>query len=397
MHALPRIASRIYGTPLLVARPKLDIILRAIGPRLVGLEDALAPSRPAAQIDPGYAIADGIAVVPIVGTMVGRSNWLQASSGLVAYADIGDRIEAAAADPAARALLLELDSPGGEVGGLFDLVDRIHAIRAASGKPVWAIAAEAALSAAYAIASAADRIYVTQTGEAGSIGVVAVHVDESGADAQDGLAWTFIHAGARKVDGNSHQPLSDHARADLQADVDLMYGRFVAVVARNRRLNAETVQATEAGIYRGQLAVRAGLADQVGTLAQAAADLTASLDRPATRLPQLRSQHMSIDEPAPGPAAPAAEPAPANPNEAADRVRAEYSELVAIAAQAARVGIEIDVADALAKAVKPDALRQTVLDQLAARADAATLIATAPRGSGESPIVRRARERAAQR
>jgi hypothetical protein len=122
-------------------------------------------------------------------------------------------------------------SAGGEVGGLFDLVDRIHAIRAASGKPIWAIAAEAALSAAYAIASAADRIYVTQTGEAGSIGVVAVHVDESGADAQDGLAWTFIHAGARKVDGNPHQPLSDHARADLQADVDLMYGRFVAVVA----------------------------------------------------------------------------------------------------------------------------------------------------------------------
>jgi ClpP class serine protease len=92
------------------------------------------------------------------------------------------------ADPRVRGVILDVDSSGGEVGGLFDLVDQIGAIKAASQKPLWAVANEGALSAAYAIASTADRLYVTRTGEVGSIGVVAVHVDESGADEQAGLA-----------------------------------------------------------------------------------------------------------------------------------------------------------------------------------------------------------------
>jgi capsid assembly protease len=154
---------------------------------------------------------------------------------LTAYSDIGEAIEAAATDPGIRAILLDVDSSGGEVGGLFDLVDQIQAIRAQCGKPIWAVADEAALSAAYAIACTADRLYVTQTGEVGSIGVVAAHRDESGADAQAGLAWTFIHAGASKVDGNPHQPLSDTARASLQSDVDGLYGRFVDLVAKCRK------------------------------------------------------------------------------------------------------------------------------------------------------------------
>jgi ClpP class serine protease len=132
--------------------------------------------------------ADGIAIIRVIGTLVARSGYLGAASGLTAYSDIADAIEAAATDPGIRAILLDVDSSGGEVGGLFDLVDHIQAIRSQCGKPIWAVADEAALSAAYAIACTADRIYVTQTGEVGSIGVVAVHRDESGADTQAGLA-----------------------------------------------------------------------------------------------------------------------------------------------------------------------------------------------------------------
>ena len=84
-----------------------------------------------------------------------------------------------------------------------------------SGKPLWAVANEDALSAAYAIASAADRLYVTRTGEVGSIGVVAVHVDESGADAQAGSRLDASCSRAQqKVDGNAHEPLSQRARDD---------------------------------------------------------------------------------------------------------------------------------------------------------------------------------------
>src|SRR5262249_57450704 len=94
-------------------------------------------------------------------------------------------------DPTVRGVILDVDSPGGEVGGLFDLVEQINAIKAANSKPLWAVANESALSAAYAIASASDRVYVTRTGEIGSLGVVAVHIDESGADAKAVLAWPF--------------------------------------------------------------------------------------------------------------------------------------------------------------------------------------------------------------
>ena len=157
----------------------------------------------------------------------------------------------------------------------------MRSTKSARGKPLWAVANESALSAAYAIASAADRLYVTRTAEIGSIGVVAVHVDESGADAKAGLSWSFVFAGEQKVDGNAHEPLSQRARATIQADVDRLYAEFCEMVAANRGLTTETVRATNAAVYRGELAVRAGLADRVGTLDAAIADMAAEFDRAA--------------------------------------------------------------------------------------------------------------------
>ena len=204
---LPHVASRVFGTPLMIARAKLEVILGVLGPRLAG--GALEVVDPEADPAPLTSItAEKIAVVSVIGTLVSRSGYLDAASGLQAYGDIADAIAAAMDDASVRGVILDVDSPGGEVGGLFDLVEQIQAIRSASAKPLWAVANESALSAAYAIASTADRLYVTRTGEVGSIGVVAVHVDESGADAKAGLAWTFVFAGERKVDGNAHEPLS---------------------------------------------------------------------------------------------------------------------------------------------------------------------------------------------
>ena len=278
---LPHVAARVFGTPLLIARGKLDIILGVLAPRLTG--GALV-SR---EIDPEplqhiAMTADGIAVVSVVGTLVARSGYLDSSSGLLAYGAVGDAIEAAMADPLVRGVILDVDSPGGEVGGLFDLVARIDALTASAGKPLWAVANEDALSAAYAIVSAADRIYVTQTGEVGSVGVVAAHVDESGADAQAGFAWSFIFAGQQKVDGNGHEPLSQRARDAIQADVDRLYGEFCTLVAANRDLTVQTVRGTQAATYRGELAIQAGLADRLGTLDLATAEMAAELDAALT-------------------------------------------------------------------------------------------------------------------
>ena len=207
--------SRFAGRPLAMAPGRLNALFAAgsAGPILGG---GSVSTR-------GHVVtASCIAVVPVVGPLVARSDWLSELFGAKSYGDVGDAIEAAFADPTARAVLLELDSPGGEVGGLFDLVDRIASLREESGKPLWAVASETALSAAYAVASAADRIYVTRTGEVGSVGILAVHVDESAADAMAGLKWTLIHAGARKIDGTPHEPLSGPSFAAIQADVDML-------------------------------------------------------------------------------------------------------------------------------------------------------------------------------
>lgn len=424
MFNLPHVAARVFGTPLMIARAKLEVILGVLGPRFVGGLAEPAPSAndpaPLAQVTP-----EGVAIIAIVGTLVSRSGFVDSASGLLSYGDIGDVIAGAMADPAVQGIILDMDSPGGEVGGLFDLVDRIGALKKESGKPLWAVANEAALSAAYAIASAADRIYVTRTGEVGSIGVVAAHVDESGADAKAGLVWSFIFAGDRKIDGNSHGALSERARADIQADVDRLYGEFCALVAANRNLTPEAVRATEAAIFRGDLAIRAGLADRVGTLDVALADMMAEFDRPAALPPPAiitptpkRSLAMTTDdteqpqtrpaERAPDPNDPhdPASPAPVPPVPVQDTVRgpdpaaalrAEYAEIAAISAQANRLGVTIDAAEAMQKGIRPDTLRQSVLDALASRSEANAVIAAAPQpqGSGESPIVRRARERAA--
>jgi signal peptide peptidase SppA len=419
---LPHLTSRVFGTPLLIARAKLEVILGVLRPRLTG--GTLEPLGSEADAPPLTSVTvEKIAVVSVIGTLVSRSGYLDTASGLQAYGDIADAIAAAMDDASVRGVILDVDSPGGEVGGLFDLVEQIQAIRSASAKPLWAVANESALSAAYAIASAADRLYVTRTGEVGSIGVVAVHVDESGADAKAGLAWTFVFAGDRKVDGNAHEPLSERARAAIQTDVDRLYAEFCALVAANRGLSPEAVRGTDAAIYRGTLAVRAGLADRLGTLDLAIAEMAAELDRTAPARAHVnptlkRSLSMATNETeqahdqpdeqqqavapeqAPTNAAPATPPLPAPEPTAeagiADRLRAEFAEVAAVATQAARLGVTVDAADALKKGIAPDALRRSVLDTLAARAEATTVIAAAPSTAvaGDSPIVRRAKERA---
>jgi ClpP class serine protease len=104
-------------------------------------------------------------------------------------------LDAALVDASITGILLDIDSPGGEAGGVFELAQRVRAANAV--KPVWAVASDSAFSAAYAIASAASRIYVSQTGGVGSIGVIAMHVDQTARDAQDGYRFTAVTAGAR--------------------------------------------------------------------------------------------------------------------------------------------------------------------------------------------------------
>lgn len=271
---LVHLASRLYGTPLLIARTKLDVILSVLGSR-IGLPDldmAMPLSVPR-QIT--AASPAGIAVIPVVGTLVKRSMGIEAASGLMSYGEIEARMDAALADPQVMGILLDLDSPGGEASGVFELADRIRA--ASQIKPVWAHANDAAYSAAFAIASACQRLTLSQTAGVGSIGVIALHVDQSVKDAKDGLNYTAVFAGSHKNDFSPHEPLSPQATTALQTEVDRLYDIFVNQVGQMRGLDPDAVRATEAGVFYGEQAVAVGLADAVMPLEQVMTEFTDAL------------------------------------------------------------------------------------------------------------------------
>jgi len=289
MNLLPHLAARLFGAPLLIHRPKLDVILSVLGTR-VGLVDLTAPTgfvqpdRSAAQADAGAA-QSGIAVIPIYGTLVRRTQGLEAQSGLTSYAGIAQSLETALADPSVAAILLDIDSPGGESSGVFDLADRIRAATAI--KPVWAVANDMAFSAAYALGSAASRLIVSRTGGVGSIGVIAMHVDQSVKDQQDGIAYTAVFAGDRKNDLNPHAPISGEAHSFLQGEVNRIYDLFATTVAKHRGMGVNTIKGTQAALFFGADAVASGLADDVGTLDDAIKQINSMLTPPVPSLSRL--------------------------------------------------------------------------------------------------------------
>jgi len=222
------------------------------------LAGAVAPQRLAAKALGSAPTGGTIAVVPILGGLTYRSvsYWDDTS-----YTAILSGFRKALADPSVAAILLDVDSPGGEVAGLPELAEEIFQAR--GQKPIWAVVNQDALSAAYWLACAADRVLIPPMGRAGSVGVLMVHRDYSGMMDQDGVKFTAIHAGARKVDFAPWAPLSEEARDVAQRGVFAAYDLFVRAVARNRGIPETDVRNTEAGVFAGQAAVDAGLADAV--------------------------------------------------------------------------------------------------------------------------------------
>lgn len=292
MNLLPHIAGRLFSTPLMITRSKMHVIMDVVLPRMQGEPLRVIEE----EIFDDFNIQGCIAVISIIGSLVHRSVGLHPASGFMSYAEIRDNLQAALANTAVKGILLDFDSPGGEVNGVFDLADEIFAARKI--KPVWAVANEEACSAAYALAASAEKIYVPRTAVLGSVGVIAMHLDQSQADADEGLKYTPIFAGAHKNDYSPHEPLSDPARASLQAEVDRVYELFVQTVVRGRGLSAETVRKTEAAVFFGEDSVAYGLADKTGTFEDALADLTASLSLNPNRKETLMSD--PVQQPQPG-------------------------------------------------------------------------------------------------
>jgi signal peptide peptidase SppA len=220
----------------------------------------------------------GVAVIPVSGVIARRLNLFSAISGGCSTELLGKQVRKAANDPAARAIVLDIDSPGGGVFGLCDLVETIRA--ASAVKPVLAYTAELMCSAAYWIGSAADEMMCARDAQVGSIGVAAMHFDYSRRDEAQGVRRTVLFAGEYKRIASDEKPLSDEGRDYLQARVDHYYALFVEAVAANRGMSVQDVLANlaDGATHIGSEAAVRGFVNSVGNMETALARALALAD-----------------------------------------------------------------------------------------------------------------------
>lgn len=207
-----------------------------------------------------------IAVLPLSGPITLQSSPFSAMFGGTSTEKWGRVFGSLVANDDVGAIVIRVDSPGGSVFGVQELVAQIFAAR--GNKPIIAVADAKMFSAAYWIGSAADEIVVVPSGQTGSIGVVMLHVDESQLLEMEGIVPTFIFAGEKKVWANPFEPLTPESTEMLQGIADTYYDSFTAAVAKHRGTTAKVVKAGfgQGGIVMAKESVVQGLADRVDTL-----------------------------------------------------------------------------------------------------------------------------------
>lgn len=318
-----RVMSRLFGVPLAIEPTRFQVAIASLAsrfdldpdrleidgvriPAVRGFfdkeDDSADDGEDPAPPEP-YQNLGGVAVIPVMGELVQRSSWMDAASGLTSYETLSSALSQALDDSAVKAVLLHVDSPGGEVAGLNEFADEVFAARGA--KPIAAVSDDCACSAAYLVASSAEKFYVPQAGAIGNIGVIVSHVDTTERDAKRGVKITRFYGGARK--GDYWEPINDDSAAALKKRVRELHSIFAEKVARNRAMSVDDVFSTEAAFYVGAKAVELGLADAVKPMARVLSEMQAAIAAPARR------QAVPIPTPTPSVGAPtpfAAQPDP---------------------------------------------------------------------------------------
>ncbi|HHI3775507.1 TPA: S49 family peptidase [Escherichia coli] len=333
---LPHIASMAFNEPLMLEPAYARVFFCALAGQLgisrltdaVSGDSLTAGEAPAALALSGdddgprqarsYQVMNGIAVLPVSGTLVSRTRALQPYSGMTGYNGIIARLQQAASDPMVDGILLDMDTPGGMVAGAFDCADIIARLQQAASdpmvdgilldmdtpggmvagafdcadiiarvrdiKPVWALANDMNCSAGQLLASAASRRLVTQTARTGSIGVMMAHSNYGAALEKQGVEITLIYSGSHKVDGNPYSHLPGDVRETLQSRMDATRRMFAQKVSAYTGLSVQAVLDTEAAVYSGQEAIDAGLADELVNSTDAITVMRDALDARKSRL-----------------------------------------------------------------------------------------------------------------
>ncbi|MGF6692662.1 S49 family peptidase [Metapseudomonas resinovorans] len=300
MNNYAHIASRVLNTPLLLEPGYARVFFSALSSRLgiASLNDADGPVEEGLKIrvdgrtynktrvnawgdeEVLFQVVEGVALLDVKGTLVHKHGYLKPFSGMTGYDGIINRTAMMFAETDVKGVLMDLHTPGGEVSGCFDTVDRLRQMSEQAGKPIWSICNDMACSGGMALASAGSRRLITQTGMAGSVGVVMAHASYQEALKEAGIKVTLIHSGAHKVEGNPYEDLPDEVLARFQSDTHALRQHFAELVARHIGLSTEAVLATEAAVYRGQAAIDVGFADALVNGHEAIAEFSEHLSTP---------------------------------------------------------------------------------------------------------------------
>lgn len=294
MNSYSRIRSAIFAQPWAILPSSLETILVYLSARADGnvvLSEDETAILEAAQRQHRMTSADGVAVIPITGTIAHRMGSMQAMSGGATTRQIAADTRAAVADPNVRGIVHYIHSPGGTVDGVPELAEEIRSMR--GQKPIVAVADTMAASAAYWIASAADEIVVTPSGQVGSIGVFAVHEDFSEQYAALGEKRTLIASSKWKGEGMDFAPLTDDLREHIEEQVLAYDDMFVSAVAKGRGVTESVVRNSfgQGRMVMAKQAVKAGMADRVGGLN----DTIERLMSKRSKIGQRRVENPSID------------------------------------------------------------------------------------------------------
>lgn len=216
------------------------------------------------------SIRDGVAVIKVSGPLFRYANLMTRICGATSYELLAQDFNKAVQNPNIKGILLDIDSPGGEVNGCSELSDMIYQARGT--KPIIAYASGACCSGAYWIASACDKILAADTAILGSIGVVSIFEKD---DEDKTIEIVSSQSPNKRPDINTEE-----GKAKIQARVDELAEVFIAKVARNRGITAvDVVKNFGAGdVSVGQHAVRNGLADGLSSFE----DIISSLNQEKT-------------------------------------------------------------------------------------------------------------------
>lgn len=214
--------------------------------------------------------SDRVAVIPVEGTIAADVSSTEDTLPTTTPRGLADALSQAEEDDSVKAVILEINSPGGGVTASADMHEEILDFKREANKPVIVSMADTAASGGYYIATAADEIVANESTLTGSLGVYIGLLNVSEAADKYGITQEYIRSGEFKTMGDPFRKLSDDEREIFQSIVDQDYDGFVDVIVEGRDLPEQRVRDLADGrVYSGLQAKDLGLVDDIGDLERA--------------------------------------------------------------------------------------------------------------------------------